>query len=125
MKKYFQFGGRTFAIRSRALAAAEFRPDGLVFSVNDECAENAQIINAQVADELLNVKGVKASFVIGRNEKGITCISARSLGQVNVQVILEKLGGGGHLNTAGAQVEIAPREAQERILEIIEKENEA
>ncbi|MBQ6662440.1 MAG: DHH family phosphoesterase [Firmicutes bacterium] len=125
VKKYFQFGGRTFAIRSRALAAAEFRPDGLVFSVSDECAENAQIINAQVADELLNVKGVRASFVIGKNEKGITCISARSLGQVNVQVILEKLGGGGHLNTAGAQVEIAPREAQERILEIIEKENEA
>ena len=60
-------------------------------------------IAAQAADELLNVSGVQASFVLFPEEDE-TIISARSLGQINVQIILEKLGGGGHLNMAGAQI---------------------
>ena len=48
---------------------------------------DAQIINSQVADELLNIKGVKASFVAGKNDSGKTVVSARSLGELNVQVI--------------------------------------
>ena len=63
---------------------------------------NSHMINAQVADELLTIKGVEASFVAGRNELGQTVVSARSLGDINVQVILEKFGGGGHMHTAGA-----------------------
>ena len=59
---------------------------------------------AQTADELLNIKGVIASFVICQNSKNIN-ISGRSLGEINVQLILEKLGGGGHLTIAGAQLE--------------------
>ena len=70
-----------------------------------------QVINAQAADELLAIKGVRASFVAGTSEKGKTVISARSLGEINVQTVMEKLGGGGHLTTAGAQVEITPEEA--------------
>ncbi len=58
---------------------------------------------AQAADELLTIRGVQASFVLYREQDGIN-ISARSLGEINVQVILEKLGGGGHFETAGAQV---------------------
>ena len=55
------------------------------------------------------------------NAQGVTCVSARSLGDVNVQVILEKLGGGGHLNVAGAQVQESPEEIIEKIIEIFEE----
>lgn len=55
---------------------------------------NSQIVNSQVADELLTIKGIKASFVAGQNETGKTVVSARSLGDINVQVVMEKFGGG-------------------------------
>ena len=84
--------------------------------------QDAQVINAQVADELINIKGVKASFVAGRNESGVTCVSARSLGEINVQVIVEKIGGGGHLNTAGAQVGESPQVTINKLLELLNKE---
>ncbi|MBQ9984818.1 MAG: DHH family phosphoesterase [Oscillospiraceae bacterium] len=60
-------------------------------------------IAAQAADELLSIRGVQASFVLYRDGDSVI-ISARSLGDINVQVILEQLGGGGHFDTAGAQV---------------------
>ena len=63
----------------------------------------SSVIAAQAADELLSVVGVRASFVmfpVGSSVK----ISARSLGEVNVQFILERLGGGGHLTAAGCQI---------------------
>ena len=62
-----------------------------------------RIVAAQAADELLNITDVQASFIIFPSG-GSVIVSARSLGSLNVQVILEKLGGGGHMNTAGAQV---------------------
>ena len=64
---------------------------------------NTSIIVAQAADELLNIKGIKASFVLSPNDQRIV-ISGRSLGDINVQMILEKLGGGGSMTIAGAQV---------------------
>ena len=82
---------------------------------------NAQIVNSQVADELLTVQGIRASFVAGKNDRGETVVSARSLGDINVQIIMEKLGGGGHLNTAGAQVDMSPEETLEQ-LKVILKE---
>ena len=57
------------------------------------------------ADELLNIRGMRASFVIGENDDGSLRVSARSLGGINVQLIMEKLGGGGNLTTAGARIE--------------------
>ena len=59
-------------------------------------------------------------FVAGRVNEQSTAISARSLGDVNVQVVMEKLGGGGHLTTAGAQVSMSPEEAIEKVLENLE-----
>ncbi len=79
-------------------------------SVSPGQSANAQIINSQAADELLAIKGVRASFVAGINERGKTVVSARSLGDLNVQLVMEKFGGGGHLNTAGAQVDCSPAE---------------
>ena len=66
--------------------------------------KNANIICAKTADELLTIGNITASFVIGNNGEKIT-ISGRSIGDINVQVILEKLGGGGHLTLAGAQIQ--------------------
>jgi c-di-AMP phosphodiesterase-like protein len=66
----------------------------------------------------MTIKGIKASFVAGINENGKTVVSARSLGDINVQVIMEKFGGGGHLNTAGTQTDKSPEE----ILELIREE---
>ncbi|MDY5016035.1 MAG: DHH family phosphoesterase [Eubacteriales bacterium] len=65
--------------------------------------ETSREIGGQAADELLNIQGIQASFVIFRHAGG-TQISARSLGQINVQLIMEKLGGGGSLTGAGAQL---------------------
>lgn len=69
---------------------------------------NVRIAAAQAADELLSIQGVRASFVIFRVGNEIA-ISARSLGDVNVQILLEEFGGGGHLNMAGARLKTAPR----------------
>ena len=63
-----------------------------------------RVAAAQAADELLNLKGVRASFVLFKNGEGVQ-MSARSLGEINVQVILEALGGGGNAATAGGFVE--------------------
>ena len=54
-------------------------------------------------DELLNISGIDTSFVLFPDQEGRVILSARSMGDVNVQVVLEKLGGGGHLTMAGAQ----------------------
>lgn len=104
VKRYFQTEKEDFKIKASAIARADFREDGIAFAKTTGGTANSTIINAQVADELLMVKGVKASFVLGRNERGQTIISARSLGDINVQFIMEKFGGGGHFTSAAAQV---------------------
>ena len=122
VKRFFQTDLSVFKVRAKCIAAADIMDNGIATSVCEGCNQDAQIINSQVADELLNIKGVKATFVAGRNEGGRTVISARSLGAVNVQVIMEKLGGGGHLTTAGAQVDGSPEEIIEKVKEMIENE---
>lgn len=119
VKRFFQVNLEDFRVRAKAIAAAEFHENGIATSVSEGCNEGAQVLNSQVADELLNIQGVRASFVAGRTESGKTVISARSLGELNVQVIMEKLGGGGHLTTAGAQVDCSPQEVIEKVLAII------
>lgn len=121
VKRFFQMDKETFRIKAEAIANAELREDGIVVTVCKGSHQDIQVINAKVADELLEIKGIKAAFVAGRNDRGITCVSARSMGDINVQVILEQLGGGGHLNVAGAQVEETPEEIIERIIEITKK----
>ena len=66
--------------------------------------ESPTVVGAQAANELLNISGIKASFVITNYQNQIY-ISARSIDEVNVQIIMERLGGGGHMNIAGAQLE--------------------
>ena len=124
VKRLFQSSLSTFRARAKAIASAEITDDGIATSLLEGFNPEAQIINSQVADELLNVRGVRASFVAGRDETGQTVVSGRSLGLINVQVIMEKLGGGGHLTTAGARVEDAPEEVIEMIRNILKHHKE-
>ena len=66
--------------------------------------ESPVVLTAKIANEMLNIAGVRASFVIAQMGADVK-ISARAIDDVNVQIIMEKLGGGGHLNVAGAQLE--------------------
>ena len=76
---------------------------------------------AKAADELLTIGNITASFVLGTMENQI-CISGRSIGDINVQVILEKLGGGGHITLAGAQLEnMTIDEAKQELISKIEE----
>ena len=89
-------------------------------SIAPKSDESTHIVAAQAADELLNIKGIIASFVIFNSGDGVS-ISGRSLGGINVQVILEKLGGGGHLTIAGAQLPgTTPEDAKQRLLAAID-----
>ena len=78
--------------------------EGIAVSIYEEKAKDASLICAKAADELLTISDITASFVLGNTGDKI-CISGRSIGDINVQLILEKLGGGGHITLAGAQVE--------------------
>ena len=81
---------------------------------------HARVLAAQAADELLSIQGVEASFVLFLEESGLG-ISARSLGNVNVQVIMEELGGGGHQTMAATQLTgCTLQEAKERLLLVLE-----
>ncbi|GGG08809.1 DHH family phosphoesterase [Paenibacillus aceti] len=80
-----------------------------------------QMLIAQVADTLLNMTNVLASFVISERPDGLIGISARSLGSMNVQVVMERLGGGGHLTNAAAQLEGTQADAEKRLLEVLEQ----
>ena len=77
--------------------------ENIGISVLDEEFENVRVVAAQAADEMLNIDKIEASFVLYPNDVNV-CISGRSLGEVNVQEILEMLGGGGHSTVAGAQL---------------------
>ena len=79
------------------------------------------MVGAQAANDLLNIVGVKASFVLTRVGNRIF-ISARSIDEVNVQLIMERLGGGGHLSIAGAQLEnCTVEEARQRLKDTLDQ----
>lgn len=78
-----------------------------------------QLLIAQTADTLLGMTNVVASFVISERPDGLIGISARSLGRMNVQVVMEKLGGGGHLSNAAVQLEGTCKEAEARLLQVL------
>lgn len=104
VKKWFQSDIKTYNTISEVVADAEIVNDTIAISIYYKEDKNANIICAKAADELLTISDITASFVIGYLGDKV-CISGRSIGDINVQLILEKLGGGGHITLAGAQVE--------------------
>lgn len=103
VKHFFRGSINTYKEKSSIISAARLYGDCAI-SVCDDDNEDVRISSAQAADELLNISGVNASFVIF-TAGGVTNISARSYGEINVQLIMEQLGGGGHLTMAAAQLE--------------------
>ena len=102
VKTILQDDFETFKYKAEAINAARLFMDGVAISAVETNFNEPQLIAAQAADSLLNITGVRASFVLCQRN-GIAFVSARSLDDINVQVIMEKLGGGGHQTIAGAQ----------------------
>ena len=121
VKKWFQSDLETYHKISDIVSRAEIINNTIGISTYEENDANSNVICAKAADELLTINEITASFVIG-NLGDKVCISGRSIGDINVQVILEKLGGGGHITLAGAQVE--GMSLQEVKQELINKINE-
>ena len=120
VKTIFQQDLQSYIKRSEIIKKSVIVRENIAVSIAPKSDESTHTIAAQAADELLNVKGIIASFIISGSEDGVS-ISGRSLGGINVQMILEKLGGGGHLTIAGAQLTgTTPEEAKEKLLEAID-----
>lgn len=105
VRKLFREDAIEYKAKADAVSQAEIYRNYYAISIciNDE-VQSPTIIGAQAANELLNIKGMKASFVLTEYQ-GRIYVSARSIDEVNVQVIMERLGGGGHMNVAGCQME--------------------
>ena len=121
VKKWFQSDLDTYNKISEIVAKSEIIDGNIAISVYDKEDSDANITCAKAADELLTISNITASFVIGKMGEQI-CISGRSIGDINVQLILEKLGGGGHITVAGAQLEGMTQEEVKQ--ELINRINE-
>ena len=128
VKQLFQDDIGTFVAKSNIVSTASMFKDTVAIAICPQGIESPQLVAAQGADELLNIRGITASFVIGQKDEELIFISGRSLGDINVQLIMEKLGGGGHLEVAGAQltgvtIEEAREKLEEAINEFFEEED--
>ena len=121
VRKMFRYDIESYKIRAKAVESAETYLGSFALSVMPDMTgiESPTVMGAQVANELLDIDGVHASFVLTKVEDTIY-ISARSIDEINVQIIMEKLGGGGHANVAGAQMKgVSEKEALEKMKEIL------
>ena len=111
-----------FVKRAEIVKNTEVVYDKIAIAVAEEDERYGQLLIAQAADTLLNMQGITASFVIGTLEDGRVAISARSQGDLNVQLVMEALGGGGHLTDAAVQLRgVTLAEARERLLKTLEE----
>ncbi len=116
VRKLFREDALEYKTKADAVSQAEIYRGNYAISIcSSEGVLSPTVLGAQAANELLNIKGIKASFVMTQYQ-GKIFISARSIDEVNVQVIMERLGGGGHMNIAGAQMEDVPLEEAVRVM---------
>ena len=113
---------KSYQARAEAVRTAQiYRECYAIARCPSENLDSPTVIGAQAANELLNIAGVKASFVLTQYNNEVY-ISARAIDEVNVQVMMEKMGGGGHMNIAGAQVKASPDEVERMLKDIIDQE---
>lgn len=124
IRKMFRSEMKEYQVRAEAIHRASVYLEHYAFT---ECSSEGilspTIIGAQVANELMEIKGIKASFVY-TPYNGKVYISARSIDELNVQVVMEKIGGGGHMSVAGAQLNCSIEEAKEEVKKILDTMNE-
>lgn len=116
VRKMFREDANDYRAKADAVGQAAIYMDEYAISVcYPEHTTSPTVVCAQAANELLNINGIKASFVLMHYNQQIY-ISARSIDEVNVQIVMEKLGGGGHLSVAGAQLKDTSLEAAQQLL---------
>ena len=122
VRKLFRDDMQDYKAKAAAIASAEIYRDAFSIGVcPSEGLPSPTIVCAQAANELLEIKGIKASVVMTEYH-GLIYLSARSIDEVNVQVMMEKLGGGGHRTIAGAQLSgISMDEAKDRVKAVIDE----
>lgn len=119
VRQLFQDSIGTVKLKAKLTQGAEIILDKIAIAAQVIDSKDAVLVAAQTADDLLKIKGIAASFVIIEYEERIH-ISGRSYGDINVQLVLEKLGGGGHLTVAGAQLsEVSLEEAKEILVDAV------
>lgn len=115
----------TYIERAKLIETVEVMENGFAIAKGNNNIAYGSVLIAQTADILLTMEGVTASFVVAPRADGKIGISARSLGELNVQVIMEELGGGGHLTNAACQLDIdSVEEAVERLKEVVNENKE-
>lgn len=120
VKRLLQSGFSETIAKYQILQRARLYKQSLVVAVMEQPQD--RVVAAQAADEMLNISGVEASVVMYPTDEGDVLISARSIGNLNVQVLLEKLGGGGNKSAAGAQLkEINIRDAVNKMFKTIDE----
>ena len=129
VKKYFKEDYEVIKNRADIVRHSEIYMNDTVIGILEDKVDNSILIAAQAADEMLSINGMKASFVAVKISNNETHVSARSLGEISVQLIMEKLGGGGHLNQAATRidlsVDLAVEELKRKIKEYKDEEKES
>ena len=122
VRKLLRDNLESYKARAEAVRTASiYRNYFAIARCPSEGVDSPTVVGAQAANELLNIAGVKASFVLTQYNDEVY-ISARAIDEINVQVMMEKMGGGGHMNIAGAQVKASPDEVERMLKEIIDQE---
>jgi c-di-AMP phosphodiesterase-like protein len=122
VRKLFRDDMDAYRAKASIISNAEIYKGKIAIAAGvDLNVESPTIIGAQAANELLDINGIKASFILTEYHDKIF-VSARSIDDINVQVMMEKLGGGGHMNAAGAQFDHTDmNEAVTKVKELIDR----
>lgn len=126
VRQLFSEDINTAKARAQLISLAEFLPGGIIMSCSGLLeAPSASVAIAQAADQMLLMDGAICSVVIANIDKDTTLVSARSLGKINMQIVMEELGGGGHQTVAGVQLKgVNNTEVREQIINLIKKQME-
>ncbi|MBW7454379.1 DHH family phosphoesterase, partial [Paenibacillus sepulcri] len=107
--------------KAEIIKHAEIVYEHIAIAITEQDRQYSQLLIAQAADTLLNMTDILASFVIGQRQDGLIGVSARSLGSMNVQLVMERMGGGGHLTNAAVQQEGTVAEVAARLKQVLQE----
>lgn len=122
VQKFLKEDVGSYVKRAKLIETMEFYGEGIAIATGAEDVIYNPIMIAQAADTLLTMEGVSASFVISKRDENVVGISARSLGEVNVQIVMEMMGGGGHLSNAAVQLtDVSVLEAELQLRQVLDE----